>query len=66
MFREVNITNRRTVYLNRDAIAIVERGADELARIRLLDGTEYQTNEVYEEFLELFDLVRTGTKPGQK
>ena len=59
MWREVNITETKTVYLNRDAMATVEDGDDHRARIRLMDGTEYQTNEVYEEFLESFGIVRT-------
>ncbi len=58
MFREVNITETRTVYLNRESIATIETGDGGRARIRLIDGTEYQTNEDYEEFLELFDIVR--------
>ena len=57
MFREVNITDTRTVYLNREAVAIIENGDGNRARIRLFDGTEYQTNEDYEEFLEEFGII---------
>lgn len=58
MWREVNITDKKTVYLNRDAMATVEDGDGHRAFIRLLDGTEYQTNEDYEEFLEGFGIIR--------
>lgn len=58
MFREVNITDSRTVYLNREAIAIIENGDGGRAYIRLVDGAEFQTNEDYEEFLELFGLAK--------
>ncbi len=60
MFREVNITDSRTVYLNREAIAIIENGDGGRAHIRLVDGAEFQTNEDYEEFLELFGIVKSA------
>ncbi len=66
MWREVNITDEKTVYLNRDAMATVEDGAGHRAFIHLLDGTEYQTNEDYDEFLALFDIIREPCEPGQK
>ena len=69
MWREINLIDK-TVYLNRDAMATIEDGDGHRALIRLMDGTEYQTNEDYEEFLEEFGLVLhaplTGTKTGQK
>jgi DNA-binding LytR/AlgR family response regulator len=61
MFRQINITNQKTVYLNVNSIATIEN-RDGYAYIRLVDGSEYLTNEDYEEFLDAV----TGTKTGQK
>lgn len=69
MFRPVNIGNGRTVELNADHIVFVYN-EDGKAVVRLSDGVEYHTNEIYEEFLEEFDvslsteeLKKRGIKP---
>lgn len=55
MFNEVNFTDR-TVELNGDSIAFVEN-REGLAFIHLVDGSEYQTKEDYEEFLAMFGIA---------
>lgn len=58
MWKEVNLTDERTVYLNSDAVAYIEKGTGGHAVIRLMDGTEYSTNEDYEELLGLLGISK--------
>lgn len=57
MFKRVNLADK-TVYLNSASIAFIENHEGK-ALIRLLDGSEYSTNEDYEEFLALFGIELT-------
>lgn len=57
MFKKVNLADK-TVYLNSASISFIENHEGK-AFIRLQDGSEYLTNEDYEEFLALFGIELT-------
>lgn len=56
MYNEVILEKGRTVELNGDSIAFVE-DREGLAFVHLVDGSEYQTQEDYEEFLSMFEIA---------
>lgn len=57
-FKQINITDKRTVYANLNCVQFIEKNNDNnMAILTMINGEIFNTNEDFDELLEEFGIV---------